>query len=126
MRWGMAPLPRDEQAATLSFVGGYFISAQASSPQACWQWISFLSKQTPNEGVPVRRSHAESEVYAQRVGSSAAAVARASMESAVLISPRLVEYGYVMQILGQAIGRVIDGDATAEDALTEAQRRLEP
>ena len=42
---------------------GYYISAQAKEPQACWQWITFLSQEPGAvQGLPARRSLAESDV----------------------------------------------------------------
>jgi ABC-type glycerol-3-phosphate transport system substrate-binding protein len=55
MRWGMVPLPRDAQSATLTTVDGYFVSARAQHPDACWKWILFLSKQLPIRQAPARR-----------------------------------------------------------------------
>ena len=124
MDWGMVPLPEDEQAATLAVGNGYFISSAAQNPEACWQWISFLSRQLPSTGVPARRSVAESPAFDEEVGDEFAAVARASMENALLIPPQLTELedvGY----LAEAINRVIIGEASAAEALYDAQRQAE-
>lgn len=42
----LAPLPRDPRALPVFTIGlaGY-ISAQSQQPQACWQWLRFLSEQ---------------------------------------------------------------------------------
>ena len=123
MRWGMVPLPRDAQAATLTVVEGYFISSETPHPDACWQWISFLSQQAPNRGVPVRRSLLESTAYAQQVGAEAAAVARASMESVLLLPPELAEYGSALELFGRTFGMIYAGQATAQEAMALAQER---
>lgn len=131
MRWGFVPLPHDAQSATLTFVEGYSISSQAQYPDACWQWISFLSEQMPSDAryplrlMPARKSLAESAAYEQRVGSDVAAVARASVESAVLLSPRLVEFGGVWGILWRALDAIISGHSTPEEAMVSAQQEAE-
>jgi len=46
---------------------GYGISAQTEQAQACWEWLKFLSEQVSiMQGVPTRRSMAESEAYRQK------------------------------------------------------------
>lgn len=123
MRWGMAPLPRDAQSATLTFVEGYFVSSQAQHPDACWQWIAFLSEQTPYRLMPARKSLAESAAYEQQVGSDVAAVARAFMESAMV--PSLVEFGGVWGIFWRALDAITSGRSTPEEAMTRAQQEAE-
>jgi multiple sugar transport system substrate-binding protein len=125
MRWGVVPLPHDSQAATLTFALGYFISSQAQDPDACWQWISFLSQQNMlTRLIPARKSVAESAEYEQLVGSEVAAAARASMENAVLI-PELGDVQAGLQIFGRAIDAIMDGRATPREALTQAQQQAE-
>ena len=131
MRWGMVPLPRDAQSATLTSVEGYFISSQAQHPDACWQWISFLSEQMssdaqhPRRLMPARKSLAESAAYKQQVGSDVAAVARTSLESAVSLSPRLAEFGGVWGIFWRALDAIIGGRSTPEEAMISAQQEAE-
>jgi multiple sugar transport system substrate-binding protein len=125
MRWGMVPLPRDAQSATPTFVEGYSISSQAQYPDACWQWISFLSERTPHRLMPARKSLAESIAYEQQVGSDVAAVARTSVESAVLLPPRLVEFGGVWGIFWRALDAIISGRSTPEEAMINAQQEAE-
>ena len=125
MRWGMVPLPRDAQSATLTSIEGYFVSSQAQHPDACWQWISFLSEQTPYRLMPARKSLAESAAYEQQVGSDVAAVAWASVESAMVPSPRLVEFGGVWGIFWRALDAIISGRSTPDEAMTRAQQEAE-
>jgi maltose-binding protein MalE len=125
MRWGMAPLPRDAQSATLMSIEGYFVSSHAQHPEVCWQWISFLSKQTSRLLTPARKSLVESAAYEQQVGSGVAAVAQASMESAMLPSPRLVEFGGVWEIFWRALDEIVSGRSTPEEAMTRAQQEAE-
>ena len=126
VNWGMAPLPRDAQSITQAQIEGYAIYSQTGHPDACWQWIVFLSRQTPERLMPARKSLAESSAYGKLVGEDVAAVARASMESAVLINlGAFVEFEGAMDVFAEAVGDVIDGEATPQEALSEAQRRAE-
>jgi multiple sugar transport system substrate-binding protein len=125
MRWGMVPLPTDAQAATLGFVLGYAISADTEYPEACWEWLMFLNEQMPPYMMPARRSLAESEIYEARVGPEVAAVARSSIENALIASelPSMLEQdlaGYM-----EAVEGIMNGDVTAVQALTELQLRAE-
>jgi ABC-type glycerol-3-phosphate transport system substrate-binding protein len=121
----MVPLPRDAQSATLTFIEGYLISSQAQYPDACWRWISFLSEQTPYRLMPARQSLAESATYEQRVGNDVAAVARAFVESAMVPSPSLVEFGGGWGIFWRALEAIISGSSTPEEAMTRAQQEAE-
>ena len=123
MRWGMVPLPRDQRFATLTLVEGYFVSAQTQHADACWKWISFLSQKLPSRQTPARKSLAESAPYQEKVGSSVAAVARASMENALLLSPKLVEFEEALGIFTQALEALLDGRSTPEEAMNWAQQQ---
>jgi multiple sugar transport system substrate-binding protein len=124
MNWGMVPLPRDAQAATVAYALGYAISSQSAYPEASWQWITFLSEQgqAPYGTTPTRRSVLESSAYEQRVGGDVAEIARESIQNVSLLSRALFEfmnpYLYV-----QAIDRIVNGDSTAQEALSAAQRQ---
>lgn len=128
MRWGMAPLPRDARSATIAMAEGYFISSQTAHPDACWQWIAFLGQKTPTRLVPPRRSLVESAAYASAVGEATAAVARAAAGSDVLLlqpsnMPEQAQRAF--GILQRALESAINGQATPEEALSEAQRQVE-
>ena len=122
MRWGAAPLPRGERAATLTLVEGYFISAEAEHPDACWQWVAFLSNHLPSRLTPARKSLAESTAYEQQVGEDLAVVARASLEGALLLSPELAEFEQAFGVFQRAVMEVVEGRATADEALVRAQQ----
>jgi len=126
LNWGMAPLPRDAQATTQADVEGYVISSQTQHPDACWEWIVFLSQQVTHRLMPARRSLAESAAYEQFAGEGVAAVARVSMEEAVLINPgAFAELGEAMDIFARAVGEAVDENLTAEEAMDLAQREAE-
>lgn len=132
MNWGMAPLPQDAQFITQADVEGYAIHAQTPHPDACWKWIVFLSQpalsnvQQPHRLMPARRSVAESAAYGQLVGVDVAAVLRTSMENAVMIDlVAFARFEDAMDIFGEAIGAVVDGSLTPQEALEQAQQRVE-
>ena len=125
MDWAIVSLPRDRQAATLTLVQGYFVMAQTAYPDACWQWISFLSRQLPDRAAPARRSLAESREYSNRVGEDVAQVARDSMEGALLLSPELAEFEDALNVFGNAMSRILAGAATVEEGLVWAQQQSE-
>jgi multiple sugar transport system substrate-binding protein len=87
MAWGMVPLPSDAQSWTEVVVEGYAISSGTEHYDACWEWIAWLSEQVPYRFMPARRSLAESSAYEDQVGAEVAAVARALMEHAYILTP---------------------------------------
>ena len=125
MRWGVAPLPSDGQLTMPTLAYGYFVSAQTQNPEACWQWIAFLSAQEMHSQLmPARRSVAESGTYEQVVGRDVAVAARASMENAILI-PEVDELQESLGIFGNALDKVLDDSATPAEAMTQAQQQAE-
>jgi multiple sugar transport system substrate-binding protein len=127
---GVAPLPAKPGLSGGGYAqaSGYFVSAATESPQACWQWITFLTGQpAAMQGLPARRSVAESDVYRQQVGAERADAYLASVKegeesSAVQIFAEEEWLGGALFWLGQAYGDVIDGEASVEEALDTAQR----
>jgi ABC-type glycerol-3-phosphate transport system substrate-binding protein len=107
---------------------GYFISAQTEHRQACWQWIAFLSGQPAAvQGLPARRTVAESNEYRQKVGADRADAYLATMgeseePSAFQIFSEEEWLGGAIYWYGQAFGQVIDGRASVEEALDAAQK----
>jgi multiple sugar transport system substrate-binding protein len=126
---GVAPLPAGVDGASGSGTAtGYFISAQTEARQACWQWITFLTEQQGlTQGLPARRSVAESDAYRQRIGAERAAVYQASVAGAERSSvfDTLTGQGWLvggMYWLGRAYSQVVAGEASVEEALNAAQR----
>ncbi|RPI58341.1 MAG: extracellular solute-binding protein, partial [Chloroflexi bacterium] len=128
---GVAPLPagpNSAQGSGFQSVDGYFISAQSDARQACWTWISFLTQHvTSTSGLPARRSVAESAEYRQLVGEERAEATLASVNSGSKpsIYQRISDegnwIGFSSLWLSDAYERVIDGEATVEEALADAQ-----
>jgi len=127
---GTAPLPTQPGAGgagTYTAASGYFISASSAQPQACWQWITFLSEQPGAvRGLPARRSVAESGAYREQVGAERAAAYLASVGGFDRRSSfqALSDEGWLgvgILWLGRAYGQIVDGEATPEEALAAAQ-----
>jgi ABC-type glycerol-3-phosphate transport system substrate-binding protein len=125
---GVAPLPAGSSGAAGSgTAGGYFISAHSEARQACWQWIVFLTSQPGlSEGLPARRSVAESEEYEQQVGQEWAEVYRASVAGAESASVFDVLTGEAwlaggIYWLGRAYEQVVNDQVSVEAALDAAQ-----
>ncbi|CAG0935893.1 hypothetical protein TFLX_04744 [Thermoflexales bacterium] len=108
---------------------GYYIAAETPAKQACWKWITYLTEQADvKQGLPARKSVAESEAYQQKVGAERAAAYRASLgesgTSAVyqFFSGKNSWLSYSVFWLAKAYGQVVDGDAPVDKALADAQK----
>jgi multiple sugar transport system substrate-binding protein len=123
VNWGMAPMPRDAEAATMGVVNVFVISAQARHPEACWEWLKFLDAQGPLHQMSPRRSVMASEAYEQRVGKEAAAVARASIENALILSAVHLASGKMWMAYTDAVENALSGKLTPEEAMQRAQRQ---
>jgi multiple sugar transport system substrate-binding protein len=121
--WGIAPMPRGQAAAAFASVQGYSILSDAEFPDACWEWIAFLTRQVPLGGVPPRQSTIDSEAYAEQAGSDVAAVGRASIEHALFLSPKGWDIYGTFQIFDEAVAKVTGGTASAAEAMAWAQER---
>lgn len=122
IKWGMAPLPKGVRSATPGTVSGYAIAANAGHPDACWAWVSFLTRQMPQNGIPARRSLLASQELEDKLGKEIATTARISAEHIVFMSPNMYEMYDALRLYQQAIESVVDGRATAQEALTWAQQ----
>jgi multiple sugar transport system substrate-binding protein len=126
VNWGVVPLPHAVRSVTYGLAEGYAVSSQTQNPDVCWQWICFLSRQMHYRLMPARQSLAESAAYEGLVGSQVAAVAGASMENAVLVSPWIgAEFEEAMNLFGEAIDQIVSGDATPQEAMNWAQQGAE-
>jgi ABC-type glycerol-3-phosphate transport system substrate-binding protein len=121
--WKVAVMPQGEGDLLLRWGNGYYITAHTAYPEACWEWIRFLSEHLEAGGtVPPRRSLVESEAYRQRVGAEAAVVFRYILEHAVGTP---VEWDPRVEFwLMEAYRKVVDG-GDAEAALQAAQQMVE-
>jgi multiple sugar transport system substrate-binding protein len=88
--YGVVSLPRaGESAGVTEFTHtGLYISADTTSPQACWQWLKYVSENfVPSAALPARRSITASEQFTSRVGEDMAAVFQASARYKSLFLP---------------------------------------
>jgi multiple sugar transport system substrate-binding protein len=123
--WGVAPLPQDEQRATLLHLSGYFISTYSPHPREAWLWIQTITG-SPRlaSNLPPRRSVAETPGYQQRVGPEMADVARASADYG-LTSPPTPWLTSLIAWFGEALSSILNGEQTVEAAMEGVQRQAE-
>jgi multiple sugar transport system substrate-binding protein len=131
----LAPLPVGAgglSSEDLTFASGLFIAAQAEHPQACWEWITFLSKKPSlaRWSIPARMSVAQSEGFLG--GASADTQELVEVYQATLEATDTLHVGpdyrpeYAETYwLFEAIHRAMDGEATLADALQEAEETTE-
>jgi ABC-type glycerol-3-phosphate transport system substrate-binding protein len=125
MNWGMVPLPRNERASTLGLLMAYAASADTRHPEACWEWMTYLSEQIPPFVLPARRSLAQSAEYTDQVGAEIAAVARASIEDALILPDvQVADLGEQTESFGEALTEIMNGNVAALEALTALQQQL--
>ena len=104
---------------------GYAISARSQNPEAAWLWLTFLTEQIPQALIPARRSLAESEEYRIQIGVEAADAVTKSIQNVTLISPDLFQFGSSLEYFSEAIDDIMDGTASAQEALDWAQDQVE-
>jgi ABC-type glycerol-3-phosphate transport system substrate-binding protein len=108
---------------------GLYISRRAGDPRACWDWLKFLSEQPAAfNGVPARRSVAESEAWIAMVGSETSAAFQAALSRQMLNRPPGdVDWNALEPVTvwwGQAQTAVFRGEDPAV-VLTEAQNKAD-
>jgi len=125
--WGVASLPRDAvQFAPFWVEEGFAISSGTSTPDECWQWINFLTKQINPRLVPIRRSLIESPTYDQIVGEQVATVVRQSLEFAIPVSLwQWIRLGNAINTFNEAIEDVVEDQVNPQEALDWAQEQAE-
>lgn len=126
---GVAPLPAGAGGTGGGGTStGYYISANTEQRQACWQWITFLTSQPDvAQGLPARRSVAESDAYRQRVGADQAAAYLASVSGVgqggsldLFSGESWLAPGIIW--LGRAYDQVVNEELSAKEALDAAQK----
>lgn len=105
-----------------------YISAQTNHRDACWQWLSFLSRsqlQINKNAFPARRSVAESAAFVQQASPDAQALYAAYLPqlqaSSVATNP-FADATFEPFWLYQAIDRALQG-ANLERELAQAQEK---
>lgn len=137
----LTPVERDIRAAPLPvggagvpsselFLRGLFISARTQQPQACWEWIKFLSGDTSLTygDMPARRSVAQSEAFIkqlppERVAQFEAMRATLAMPSQNAGDANVIYSQYTDPYwFFKALSAVVEKGASLEKELAEAQR----
>jgi ABC-type glycerol-3-phosphate transport system substrate-binding protein len=105
---------------------GQYISRKAQEPRACWEWIKFLSEQPENSlGIPARRSVRESDRWLTQVGSQAAKVYQAALESRRMLSQESgYSLGQTRDWWNELLAETING-ADPLPLLAELQRKAD-
>lgn len=130
---GVAPVPQFEST---TYYGGWtntiglFISNQAQDPQACWDWIKYLSESpTGFPGVPARRSVNESAAWEAQVGADYAEVYRVSLARvkprAEMMETSVNPVSWPFYSWRSEIIRAVIGGEQPGKALDAAQRKAE-
>ena len=124
MRWGMTSLPRDAKQIAFASSEGYYITSQTDHPDACWQWIAFLSRYAPNRFVPPRQSIVQSSAYENEVGPESVATIRAALSGELLMNPTSSTAGLEADfgLFVQAIQSIATQASTPVEAMEQAQR----
>jgi len=132
MNIGVVPLPigaAGSKGGNYVTSNGYYISADTQAKQACWKWITYLTGAVEiKQGLPARKSVAESETYKQKVGAERAAAYQASLGEGGTSSVYEFFNGknswlsYSAFWLTKAYGQVVDGTAPVDKALADAQK----
>jgi ABC-type glycerol-3-phosphate transport system substrate-binding protein len=108
----------------------YYIAADTSSAETCWQWLRFISERIPEGFLPPRQSLLTSDTFRDQVGADAqdAYLETLKCEGWVRLPdheglPRYSERGYTW--LEQALEDILWNGADAQAKLSEAQRKAE-
>ncbi|MBN1139599.1 MAG: extracellular solute-binding protein [Anaerolineae bacterium] len=131
---GMAPMPWGAGEVVDLQLNALYISAQTEHPQACWEWVMFLTMQpglfsSREDGLPTRYSLFASTAYRGRVGNVVADAYEQVLEKGdrpglSLYTMNRPDVGYPLSWFFAAVQAVIDGQ-DAEQVLGEAQRRAD-
>ena len=132
---GVVPLPtgsNSAQGSGFQSVDGYFISSQTEARQACWEWITFLTTQpSAASGLPARQDVAESDEYRQQVGEERADayLASVSVGNRASFFQRMADEGNWLMFasiwLSNAYNSIVEGEMTVEEALADAQTKVD-
>ena len=124
---GVAPLPQAEYAYTMGTIIGLYISNEASSPEACWEWATFLSQKAIPGLLPMRKSLAESDEVLQSMGEDVVKTGLASLPNLISFSLDFDSqlgstWGMAMQAYSSAVSKIRAGEPV-QATLDEAQKK---
>lgn len=132
LQTSLVPLPLGMEGAAVMdsmFTAGYYISASTPNPQACWAWLRYLTEQPDAvQGVPARRSVAESAQYREKIGAKQADVlvplvanyTPPADDQLLLAQPWLNK---VRPWWEESYGQIVSEELNAEEALSLLQTK---
>ncbi|MBK9715162.1 MAG: extracellular solute-binding protein [Kouleothrix sp.] len=130
---GIAPLPIGANGLTGGdiYLRGFHISAQSQQPQACWEWIKFLSGDARNMygAIPARSSLLKSDAFIKQATPDTIAIAeiytdalkQASRQPSAGGDPNAF-YNFDTYWFFKALSDAIDKKVDLEQGLAEAQK----
>jgi multiple sugar transport system substrate-binding protein len=126
---GIALLPKGRRGIAIKTFDAYYISADTPYPEACWEWIKFLSNRITEGKVPPRRSLVESEAFREKVGEDIQAVYLEALEYDDSNLSKGLEglpgsqraYRFLKDVLEEIVWKGAD----VHQALAEAQRKAD-
>jgi multiple sugar transport system substrate-binding protein len=124
-RWGAVPLPKGSTDRTISIMATYAIPISSSQPENAWRWIRFLADHfEQNSGLPARQSLLRDARLRQSLGDEQADVFLQAVREGILASPT-PQFEIYAAALDQAVRDILERGQPVEEALRNAQRRVE-
>jgi ABC-type glycerol-3-phosphate transport system substrate-binding protein len=124
-----APVPKGKRCVLESIIHAYYINANTPHPEACWEWIKFLSERFVGIGIPARRSLVESEAFREKKGKRAQALYLEAWECEGSNISRGLEglpgSREAYHFLRKALEEIVWEGADVHQALAEAQRKAD-
>jgi multiple sugar transport system substrate-binding protein len=125
----IAPLPKGKGGIAEQIFDAYYISADTPYPEACWEWIKFLSDRILKESVPPRRSLVSSEAFREMVGEEVQAACLKVLEYDDSNLSKGLEglpgSRLAYRFLEEALEASVWEGADVQKTLAEAQRKAE-
>ena len=126
--WGAVGLPRDRTSGMVIYARGYYITARTGYPQQAWALVRHLSESEHEvvNGIPARRSVAESDGFRQRIGPDLADAALSTLDSdaRTLVWYWNDAFDDLYRTLDEQGYWVFRGDDTAEEFMGRLQDSL--
>jgi multiple sugar transport system substrate-binding protein len=133
---GLAPVPWGPgRVAGFYLQEAFVVSAHTEHPQACWEWLKFLTEQPAlfvdaQTGLPARRSVAESTAYREQVGEKVAtayreAIGQGERPVSTWLGANRQDVSYPFWWFGGALRQYIAEGGDVERLLGEVQRKAE-
>lgn len=108
----------------------YYIAADTAHPQACWQWLRFLSEQMPLKAyLPPRYSLLTSEAFRAQVGAEAQTIYMNALNDIEPARQESVQVSFHTSVaylwFDQALQAILEGKSDAQPTLDEAQVNID-